>query len=415
MNDLNAELAVLSGIMADNNALDRVRLATDDFLDRRNGLIFDAMRKIRDAGNTIDFLTLFDELKDAVPASYISTLNPVSAANIEYWERKTAAESRRRKLMALMHEVAGNIHNEEVIAKIETELTQITPAETVHLGMKEMMHATLDAMQTAYNNRMQSPYIMTGWRKLDDWTGGFKPGQLVVIAARPSVGKSALAVNWFSEMMCAGVHAGFISIEMSLEQLGMRMMASRARVCSSALRTGMISKEGFDRVVTAASELSKHTSTFVDAPSPTLGRIHSMLRRLARDGCRIVFIDYLTLVAHDDKNLPRHERVGLICKALKAAAKALAMTIVVLSQLRRDAEDKVPGLSDLRQSGEIEEDADIVILLHRPRSADVAQSERDNTTLLIMAKNREGPTDTMRLRFSPEYVCFEPEEATHAT
>jgi replicative DNA helicase len=232
-----------------------------------------------------------------------------------------------------------------------------------------------------------------------------------VIGARPSVGKTALALTMAANM---AIHnkfpVGFFTLEMSSMALMQRMLASEARIRSNSLRSGFLKPSDFHKLTEAASKIYEAPLYIEDTPSLRLLDLRALARRMRHQfNVSIIFIDYLTLITSENRELARHEQIAEISRSLKALARELDIPVVALSQVRRESEGKQPNLADLRESGSIEQDADVVIFLHRERLSADDQEElpRNIETDLIVAKQRNGPVGSMKIAFIPEYTKFE--------
>ena len=240
--------------------------------------------------------------------------------------------------------------------------------------------------------------VSSGYTDIDVLTNGFQGGDLIVIGARPSIGKTALALSMATKVaLQKNVMVGFFSCEMASVQLVNRLISGESRV---NLRYSKKSKEGyFDKIVNAADKLYSAAILIDDTANIGLTKLKNKARKMKRLGIKLIFVDYLTLIQHGNQRLQSYEKIGEISKSLKQLARELNISIVVMSQVNRNAEGRMPTLAHLRLSGAIEEDADIIMFLHRKRDG--------YETELNIAKNRNGPTDTIKLIFLPEYIRFE--------
>jgi len=258
----------------------------------------------------------------------------------------------------------------------------------------------VEQIEKAYRTSGELQKVTSGYTQIEKLTNGFQPGDLIILGARPSIGKTSLALNMATRISVKySVPVGFFSCEMSRQQLVNRIIAAEGKINLAGIRSGVIRESDFSRITGVCAKLYLSQLIIDDTPDISLAQLKSKSRQMKRMGCQIIFVDYLTLIRYGKAQVPRHERVGEISKSLKSLARELEIPIMALSQVGRSAEGRMPTLSDLRQSGEIEEDADLIMLLHRERD----QQE----TRICVAKNRNGATDTVSLAFLPQFVCFE--------
>ena len=238
-------------------------------------------------------------------------------------------------------------------------------------------------------------------------TAGFQPAEMIILGARPSIGKTAMALSMLQHIVIdKRIPAAFFSLEMSDVQLMQRLVAQVSRIRADTLRTGFLGSDDFAKLQTAASTIYEAPLYIVDTPNMKLLDLRSVARRLrSKEKIEIIFIDYITLIGSENTAIPRHEQVAEISRSLKSLARELNIPIVVLSQVARSTEGKAPTLAELRESGSIEQDADVVMFLHRERAA-----EDKNATIeteLIVAKQRNGPTGIVKVMFVPYFTKFE--------
>jgi replicative DNA helicase len=253
-------------------------------------------------------------------------------------------------------------------------------------------------------------------------TSGFQPAELIIIGARPSVGKTALALTMAANMSISNtvrkIPTAFFTLEMSDMALAQRLISSEANIDSNKIRSRLLKASDFHQLMEAAGRIYDAPLYIVDMPNMKLLDLRAQARRLrAQQKVEIIFIDYLTLISSDNYLLARHEQIAEISRSLKSLARELDIPIVALSQVRRDAEGKRPNLSDIRESGSIEQDADVVMFLHRDRESDKKPSDRENAekanTELIIAKQRNGPVGTIEIQFLPQFTKFAPFTRAH--
>lgn len=314
------------------------------------------------------------------------------------------------------YEFSGGL--EEFVDKIEKEIFEVTQ-DRVSDAAKTMKQTTKDAwvvIDKMMHHKGEITGVSSGFKELDAMTYGFQKAEMIILAARPSMGKTSLALNMaeFAALPRRGERAATLvfSLEMSAAQLGMRMLCSRGRVNMKKLREGFVKPGGqeYTDLVTAADELSKAPLFIDDSSQLTIMELRAKSRRLhARQPLGFIIVDYLQLLSATDPRMPREQQVAEISRGLKALAKELDVPVLVLSQLNRAAEkeNRAPKLSDLRESGSIEQDADVVLMLARPRDADEKFQVAADSAELIVAKQRNGPVGELKLTFLRDITRFE--------
>jgi len=405
--NLEHEAAVLAAVKFDNSAFDRVNLKPSDFYSSEYRELFRIIGQIIESGRTADNLTIYDEIKKTgskVSASAIAKLEPVSSANVSYYSDSVLELSRNRRISGLIPLIQDGLKEKsfrEVVEDIERELTSFFTGRTNELKkISEILPGAIEQIEAAYRAPGVLRGVTSGFKQIDKLTQGFQAGDLIIIGARPSIGKTSLALNMATRISVKhSTSVGFFSCEMENKQLVNRIIAAEGKINLTGIRSGIIRESDFSRITSVCAKLYLSQLIIDDTPNISLAQLKSKSRQMKRMGCQIIFVDYLTLVRYDKPQVPRHERVGEISKSLKSLARELEIPIVALSQVGRSAEGRMPTLADLRQSGEIEEDADLIMLLHRERN--------QQDTRVCVAKNRNGATDTISLAFLPQYVCFE--------
>ena len=280
-----------------------------------------------------------------------------------------------------------------------------------YVAVREIIPETIATIEKLYHNKDSYTGIPTGFADLDNLTSGFQSSEFIVIGARPSVGKTALALTMAANMSIRfGRAVGFFTLEMSRSALVQRLVSAEARLDSQRLRSGMLKPSDFHNLTEAAGRIYDAPLYIEDTPSLSILDLRALARRMrSQSKVEIMFVDYLTLITSESRDLPRHEQIAEISRSLKALARELDVPIVALSQVRRETEGKQPNLADIRESGSIEQDADVVIFLHRERNLDrdVDADSGDIETDLIIAKQRNGPVGTVKIAFIPKYTRFE--------
>lgn len=401
------ERQALSCLLHNPLLLEDDGLTEDDFQTPKYRAVYTTMLKVRDLGLKIDLVTLGSHIDGS--AAGLADLDPVTSANFAFYVDKLRFASRRRRVDSMIreaHAALADSGSEAALESIETGLTKLDGSDAGAIRtLVDVLHPVIDIIEERRKGRGALPGMTTGYRSLDGTIGGMLNGTLVIIAARPSVGKTALAMSMALRIAEKGAMVGFFSAEMTAEQIIMRAVAGVGRVPGDLLATGLITERDVVKVVDASGRLANAQMLIDDTANISLVDLKRRARKMHRLGAKIIFIDYLTLIRHGDAKTPLWQRVGEISKQLKQLARELRIPIVALSQVRRDAEERPPNLADLRQSGEIEEDADVIVLLHRDR--DAAAESGDHTTEVHIAKNRHGATGTVNLMFVPQFVTFE--------
>jgi replicative DNA helicase len=423
----DAELATLGALLLDSEALSTVvrYLRPEDFYKTAHQRIYQGILNLFDRNEAIDLITLTGELKNndlleaCGGAAYISRLTSVvpTAANVRYYAQIVQDCSIRRNLGRIAGKIVSDAHDEAqevrlIIEEAERQIFEITDRQ--HTGSfqpaKEVVSRTIEAIEKLYHTKDAYIGIPTGFTELDMLTSGFQNSEFIVIGARPSVGKTALALTMAANMAVNNKFpVGYFTLEMSSMALMQRLLASEARIRSNSLRSGFLKPSDFHKLTEAASKIYEAPLYIEDTPSLRLLDLRALARRMKHQfDVSIIFVDYLTLITAENRELARHEQIAEISRSLKALARELDVPVVALSQVRRESEGKMPSLADLRESGSIEQDADVVIFLHRERLTDEhEQAARVIETDLIVAKQRNGPVGSMKLAFIPEYTKFE--------
>lgn len=414
LQDREAEIAVLNAMIYDQECIDGLGLKAGDFTHSRNQALFTAIIKIHETGRTVDQAAVLDQLRTdrvTIDSGMMEQIFPVTAANVAYYAKKVRGLSQKRQIVEMLHGVKDDLDGksaEEIVDRIEQRLTELYVGEEGDVRkVGDFLEPALATIEKRYTGHGELPGLSTGFTELDHVLTGFHPGNLIVIGARPSQGKTALALTMALNQALQGIPVGFFSCEMTGEQLVMRALSGIGRINSQSVSTGILKQSDFSKLIDAGSKLHDAPLIVDETPYISLTQLRSRARKMRRMGVRCLYVDYLTLIRHGDSRTPRYERVGEISKSLKFLSRELQIPVVALSQVGREAENRLPTMADLRQSGEIEEDADVIIFLHRDREKDGQSSRNDRLTLVDVAKNRHGATETVQLIFIPEYVRFE--------
>ncbi|MDR1390698.1 MAG: replicative DNA helicase [Treponema sp.] len=422
-----AEQAALGAILLDNDAIDVALqfIKAADFYSNANRRVFEAVLNLYNQNRQkADIITVVAELRSmgeldrtGGPA-YVASLTSVvpSAANIDYYAKIIQDCSLRRALLKVSGEVSARSFDESVESRVVLEETQQKVFELsesrqtiTYTSTHDLMPRAIEMIEKLYHSKGEFTGIPSGFDELDRLTSGFQDSELAIIGARPSVGKTALALTMAASItMEKKIPAAFFSLEMSDIALALRLISMQAMVESQKIRSGFLKPEEFGKITTAMARIYEAPLYIVDIPGMKLLDLRAQARRLrSKHDIKILFVDYLTLITSDNYYIPRHEQIAEISRSLKGLARELNIPVVALSQLRRDAEGKMPNLADIRESGSIEQDADLVMFLHRQRESDQkAGTEGDGKTQLIIAKQRNGPVGTLDIMFLPRFARF---------
>ncbi len=427
--NIDAERATLGALLIDSEAISVVLqyLRHKDFYKSSHQKIFKAVVELFNKGEFADLITLSDELQNencldsCGGAAYISTLISVvpTSANVEYYARIVQGCSIRRGLLKIANEIIAEAHDDSkdsrvIIEEAEKKIFDITDNQKTnsYKSMREIVPGAIESIEKVYHTKDAYTGISSGFEDLDSMTSGFQDSEFIVIGARPSVGKTALALSMAANMSIRNkIPVGFFTMEMSSMALMQRLVSSEARINSGLLRTGMLRPSDFHNLTEAAGRIYEAPLFIDDTPNIRLLDLRAQARRMKKqEGIKIIFIDYITLIGAERSDIPRHEQIAEISRSLKALARELELPVVTLSQVRRESEGKRPTLADLRESGSIEQDADVVIFLHREKGVDREPGSpgmNNIETEVILAKQRNGPVGTIKIAFIPKYTKFE--------
>lgn len=438
---LEAEQATLGAMLLERAAIERASeiLTAEDFYREAHRLIFQAATDLSDRNEPVDLTTLAAELEnrgqleEAGGRPYLASLLDTvpTAAHVEYYARIVAQKAMLRRLIGaatqIIEECYGEVENaEEVVDRAEAAIMAVGQRRSSHyfVPLKPLLDQAFEQIDYLYQHKQETTGLSTGLHALDRMTNGLQKSDLIIVAARPSMGKTSLCVNI---AVHAAVHAkvpvAIFSLEMSKEQLALRIIQSEARVESRRLRSGFLNEEQWRRVSEGVSRVWDAPIYIDDTPGISALEMRSKARRLRAElgSLGLIVVDYLQLMRWHGRVESRVQEISEIARSLKQLARELEVPVMALSQLSRAVErrdDKRPILSDLRESGALEAEADLVMMLYRPsyykyespeaeavpREAGV---ERVDETQLIIAKHRNGPTGTIDLLFLPEYTKFE--------
>jgi len=431
-----AERAVLGAVLLDNSLFDQTSeiLIPGDFYLESHRSIFSTMERLSSGSRVIDSLTLREELKkdntlEAVGGvTYIASLldGVPRVSSVDHYARIVKEKSLLRKLIHSANEILlRGISNEEdpleLLEMAEKSIFDIGQ-EKIQSGfvqLQDLLTESYENIESLYQRKELITGISTGFVELDRLTSGFQPADLIIVAARPGLGKTSLVVNIAQHSAIQNEKViGIFSLEMASQQLVTRMLCAEARVDSHKVRSGYLSKEDWNRLAKTMSKLARATIFVDDTPGISIVEMRSKARRLkAEHGLDLLIIDYLQLMSGTSTGTRvryenRQQEISAISRALKAMAKELQVPLIAVSQLSRAPEqrrgDHRPQLSDLRESGSIEQDADLVLFIYRE---DLYQKEEDleeqGVVQLIIGKQRNGPTGVVKLAFIEQWTKFE--------
>lgn len=432
--NVEAEQAVLGAMMLDHNAVIAAmeKLTPNDFYREVHRIIFEAMEHLHHDNKEIDVITLPEELRrmkkldDVGGIEYILSLPNLvaTAANIEYHANIVAEKALARNLITTCTDLTaaaydGEKEPEDLLDDAERRILQLS--ENKNRGdfspVGAVVEETLDKITKLYENKAGLTGLPTGFRDLDRMTSGLQPSDLILVAARPSMGKTAFTLN-IAQNVGVRQHktVAFFSLEMSQEQLVQRILCQISHIDSQKLRTGQLnSDEEWTRLTDACDKLYQAPIYIDDTPGISVAEMRSKARRLKSEhGLDLIVVDYLQLMQGRNAE-SRQQEISEISRSLKALARELKVPLIALSQLSRSVEsrqDKRPMLSDLRESGALEQDADIVSFLYREDYYD-KEIENQHITEVILAKHRNGPVGSIKLYFKGEYTLFLNLDTTH--
>lgn len=428
--NIEAEQSVLGGILLDNQALNSVLeiLKVEDFYTEAHRKIFAAIVDLSNKNEPSDLITLSNILRDkkqldqAGGTPYLASLvdNVPSAANIAHYSKIVKEKAILRALIATATDILNKSYDaskdiEIVLDEAEHAIFDISENKIrpAFYPFKEIIKESVRTIEKLYERKELVTGVPTGYEKIDDMTSGFQKSDLIIIAGRPSMGKTAFALNIAQyAALEAAVPVAVFSLEMSKEQLAFRMLSAEARVDSQRIRRGFLGETDWPKLIAAASRLSEAPIYIDDTPAITVLEMKAKARRLkAEVDLGLVVLDYLQLMRSSGYKDSREQEISDISRSLKALAKELNVPVVALSQLNRKLEDrqnKRPQMADLRDSGAIEQDADVIAFIYRDEVYDKSEENPEKGMAeIIIGKQRNGPTGMIKLAFLDKYTRFE--------
>jgi replicative DNA helicase len=426
--NVDAEMSLLGAVLIDEETLADIseHVKPRDFYDKRHGMVFDAMMRLYEKNKPVDLLTLTDELKrkgelDEIGGSaYLTELTNYvpTAAHAESYAEIVAQKAVRRRLIKASGDISELGYDEatstqELLQQAEAELFAVSDQSLKQdlVSLESILTESFDRIEELHRNKGALRGIRTGYRDLDNMTAGLQRSDLIILAARPAMGKTTLVTNlMYNVATIAKQPVLFFSLEMSKEQLVDRMLADASGVDSWNIRTGNLSDDDFGKLSEAMGEMAEAPIYIDDTPGLSVLEMRTKARRAAHEQpLGLIIIDYLQLMQgsgrHDGN---RVQEVSEISRGLKLLARELDVPVIALSQLSRTVESRspqIPQLADLRESGSIEQDADIVMFIYREAYYN-PDTDRENITDLIIAKHRNGPVGRIELYFHPERLRF---------
>jgi replicative DNA helicase len=427
--NLDAERSILGAILLDNHALNAAieNLKPEDFFLEQHRRVFNQMIALGENQQAIDLVTLTEslhrvgELESSGGAPYLAALadGMPRVSNIEHYARIVREKALLRNLIHATHNIQqraleGEDGADTILDNAESSIFALAE-DRVKAGLipiKDIVRDNFERLEKIFREGKSITGVSTGYTELDKLLSGLQPSELLILAARPSQGKTALALNFAENISIrAGSPVAFFSLEMSKESLLQRLVASVAQIDAHKFRSGHLSREDWRRMTEALGTISSAPLWIDDAGSTSVLEIGAKARRLKREkGLSLVVVDYLQLITGRGRFSNRQEEVSSISRGLKGLAKELQIPVLVLSQLTRapEREERGPQLSDLRESGAIEQDADVVMFIYRPHwsKMEASPEERDQAEIQV-AKQRNGPTDKVRFVFRSRLTRFE--------
>lgn len=424
---LEAEQAVIGSMIMDKEAIEAASeiLNPEDFFNRQYGILFETMIELNDNAQAVDMVTLPNKLKEKEVPPEVSNLEFVrdliaavpTSAHVKYYAGIVREKAVLRRLIQLNEEIenacyAGKDDLETILEETEKKIFRIVQSRSTDefVPISQVVMNAMNKIEKAAQNKGQVTGIPTGFIDLDYKTAGLQPSDLVLIAARPSMGKTAFVLN-IAQNIAFKQHktVAIFSLEMSKEQLVNRMFSLESNVDAQKLRTGQLEDNEWDRLVEGADVIGKSNLIIDDTPGISIAELRSKCRKYKLEqNLAVIMIDYLQLMSGSGKSESRQQEISEISRSLKAIARELAVPVIALSQLSRAAEqrpDHRPMLSDLRESGAIEQDADVVMFIYRDDYYN-KDTPRPGVSEIIIAKQRNGPVGTVELAWLANYTKF---------
>ena len=422
-----AEQSVIGSMIMDREAIVVASelIAGEDFYNKQYGILFETMVELNEEGSPVDLVTLQNRLKEKDVPPEVSSLEFVrdlitavpTSANIKYYANIVAEKSTLRKLIRLNEEIAntcyaGKENLEYILEDTEKRVFQLVQKRNTgdFVPIRQVVMNAMDKIETAAKNKGSVTGIPTGFTDLDYRTAGMQPSDLVLIAARPSMGKTAFVLNIAQHVAFKkNKTVAIFSLEMSKEQLVNRMFSLESSVDAQKLRTGQLNDQEWERLIESAGVIGRSNLIIDDTPGISISELRSKCRKFKLEhDLSMIIIDYLQLMSGSGRSDSRQQEISDISRSLKSVARELSVPVLALSQLSRAVEqrpDHRPMLSDLRESGAIEQDADVVMFIYRDDYYN-HDTDKKGVSEIIIAKQRNGPIGTIELAWLPEYTKF---------
>ncbi len=424
---LEAEQSVIGSMMMDPEAIvvASETISGEDFYQKQYGVLFETMVELHEQGRPVDLVTLKDRLNEKDVPPEVSSLEFIrdlitavpTSANIKYYADIVAEKSTLRKLIRLNEEIANTCYAgkeslETILEDTEKRVFQLVQKRNFSdfVPIRQVVMNVMDKIEAASRNKGAVTGVATGFVDLDYRTAGMQPSDLILIAARPSMGKTAFALNIAEYVAFKQDKAvAVFSLEMSKEQLVNRLFSMESRVDSQHLRTGQLNDQEWEKLIESAGVIGRSKLMIDDTPGITIPELRSKCRKFKLENdLSMVIVDYLQLMSGSGRADSRQQEISDISRSLKALARELGVPVIALSQLSRAVEqrpDHRPMLSDLRESGAIEQDADVVMFIYRDEYYN-KDTEKKDIAEIIIAKQRNGPTGTVELAYLPMFTKF---------
>ncbi len=430
--NLDAEQSVLGAVLLSDTALPALiideRLHPEDFYREAHGIVFAAMLDLHNGGEPVDALTIVEHLKQAGQldaaggraAIDLLAASVPAVGHVRQYARIVRENAMLRRLLRAAYDIQARVHAHDAPPRELVDIAERSILEVAHEDSRkdfrpvnDVLSTELDKLEELSREGKAITGTPSGFEDLDAITGGFQPGNLIILAARPSMGKSALMANFAENaaLNTGGKAVALFSLEMSESELAQRFIASQASIKGDDLRKGRVPGSRWGKIMEASNRLAKSPLFIDDSSDLSVLDVRAKARRLLQqhaDGLGLILIDYLQLMRGDGRTDNRVEQIGQISRGLKTLARELECPVIALSQLNRGVEqrtDKRPVLSDLRESGSIEQDADLVMFIYRDEYYD-RESEREGIADVIISKHRNGGLGTIELTFQKEYPRF---------
>lgn len=430
---VDVEMAVLGAMLLEKGALAKAIEILDEscFYKPAHQRIFEAMTALFERSEPVDLITLIDELRRRAELEKVGgefyltelTTKVTSAANVEFHAHIVLEKALMRQLIVSSSDVISRAYNEtedalDLLDEAEQKIFQISEQrmKKSFVSMNTAVHSTMEMLESIHGKHSGVTGVPTAFHDLDNYTGGFQKSDLIIVAGRPSQGKTAFVLSVArNASIFHDVPIGFFSLEMSAQQLVLRLICAEAKVDAHSVRTGRLPEDEWRKLSTSVGKLYKAKIFIDDTPALSVLEIRAKARRLkAEHNVGLIVVDYLQLMQGPKNVQSREQEISTISRSLKALAKEINIPVVALSQLNRAVEargDKRPVLADLRESGAIEQDADVVLFVHRPEMYNIMNDENNESTEgiaeIIIGKQRNGPTGTARMAFIKQYARFE--------